>query len=70
MRSIARIFAGAHQVAQGLDLGGGHPDRLEQATRQKLRQAPGITPIGLYPVTGASGDEARGDHLAVDAPHP
>ena len=53
------------QVPDGLFGHARHPHRGQLAGTEQQRHASSVPAIGLDPVTGAGGDQRRGDHLAA-----
>ena len=54
-----------HQVSHRFVLLVGNVNRRQLARPEQASQLPGITPVGLDPVTGLGGNERGGDDLAV-----
>ncbi len=64
-----RRRAGQHQVAHGLVVGVGNPDRRQLAGTSQLGQAQGVAPVGLDPIAGTARDQ-RGRHHCAVVPEP
>lgn len=60
-------FARAHQIPQGLGGGVRDPDRGEITGAIAAGQPHGILAIGLHPIPRLCRNEARSNHVAVDA---
>jgi hypothetical protein len=65
---LADILASPDEIPDGLLVRGGDADSGEFAGAIQARELGGVAPVGLDAVTGALGNQGRGDDVADD-PH-